>query len=126
MTHPIVGCIAAALPGILIAWINARLTAKAAVSGTTTLSLIPVLRMVLSVGYLVLVYLVSPYLPWERLWPLAGACVGLTLPMFFFTFRLLQKLGAAPKQSGTTAPAQEEPIEPSSTTNSNNAKGGDS
>lgn len=112
MNHPIIGGILAALPGLLIAWINARLTAKAAGSGTTTLSLIPVLRMALSVGYLALVYLVSPYLPWERIWMLAGACVGLTVPMFFFTFRLLRRLDG-PKDADASA------------TQTQNHKGGD-
>lgn len=119
MHHPIVGGILAALPGVLIAWVNARLTAKVAKSGTTSLSLIPVLRMVLSIGYLALVYLVSPHLPWDRLWLLAGGCVGLTLPMFFFTFGLLKQLNTESKQAETSA-------EEETTPNSQNHKGGDS
>lgn len=111
MNQSIIGCILAALVGGIIAWINARLTAKAASAGTTTLSVVPVVRMLLSVGYLALVYFVSPYLPWDRIWMLAGACVGLTIPMFFFTFRLLKKLT---------------PTDRASAQNSNNQKGGDS
>lgn len=119
MNHPIVGCILAALPGVLIAWINARLTAKAARSGTTTLSLVPVLRMVLSVGYLALVFFVSPHLPWDSLWLLAGACVGLTLPMFFFTFGLLKQLNADSGQN-------ENKESTSAASEPQNHKGGDS
>lgn len=103
MYHSLIGCLLAAVPGVGIAWLNARITSKAAHQGTTTaLSLIPVLRMALSVGYLALVYFLAPYTPWDRVWILAGACVGLTLPMFFFTFRLTKQLSKDKRSQNQT------------------------
>ncbi|MBQ8642302.1 MAG: hypothetical protein IJ480_08810 [Clostridia bacterium] len=91
----------ACLLGVCLAYVNYRLTGKAARSSGSALSLIPVVRMFLSVGYLAAVYFLAPYTPWDRIWMLAGAVAGLTVPMFFFTFLLLRQISptGTPKET---------------------------
>lgn len=48
------------------------------------------IRMVLQVGFLVAVYFLGGYTPWDTLWLLAGGVIGITLPMFWFTYRLVK------------------------------------
>jgi len=94
------------LPGILItltigaalAYVNYILTKKAASKSSGALSAVPVLRMVLNVGYLAAVYFIAPLTPWDTVWMLLGAVVGITVPMFIFTFMLLGQLNGEKKQ----------------------------
>lgn len=48
------------------------------------------IRQILQIGYIILVFLLGEYTPWERLWLLAGAALGVTLPMICFTFMLVK------------------------------------
>ena len=90
------GAIIAALLGTGIAALNYRLTKKAAASGSNgpagLFGALPVIRMALSVGLLAAAYFLGPYTPWDRVWILAGAVVGLTVPLFFFTFLLVKQV----------------------------------
>jgi len=59
--------------------------------------------MVLGIGYLALLYFAAPYTPWDGIWLLAGGAVGLTIPMFLFTFLLLRQVNGqstAPEPRG--------------------------
>ena len=57
-------------------------------TGATGVSAVSVLRQVINVAYLVLVYFLAPKLPCSMIALLVGAVLGLTIPMFLFTFRL--------------------------------------
>ena len=92
------GAVIAALLGAGIAFVNYRLTKKAALSAGSAagasglFGLVPVIRMVLSVGLLAAAYFLGPLTPWDRVWILAGAVVGLTVPLFIFTFLLVKQV----------------------------------
>ncbi len=93
MESALFGACLAALVGGCLAFVNYRLTAiSAAKPGGTMLSLVPIVRMLLSVGYLVVLFLVGPATPWSPVWLLVGGAIGLTIPSFAFTFLLLRKL----------------------------------
>ncbi len=47
-------------------------------------------RQLLQIAYLVVLFFVGPYTPWDRNWMLVGGCLGITLPMFFFTYKLVK------------------------------------
>lgn len=88
------------LLGALIAYVNYRLTKRAAErsgqsgsgqSGTLSVASVSVVRMLLSIGLLAAAYLLGPLTPWDRIWLLAGAVVGLTVPMFAFTALLVRQ-----------------------------------
>ncbi len=92
-SNAVIAALLAALTGGGLAYVNYRLTAYAAgKQTTTTLSLIPVVRMLLSVGYLAALYLLGQATALDTVWLLAGGAVGLTLPALAFTVLLVKKL----------------------------------
>jgi len=95
----VLGMLTAFLPGAGLAYVSYLLTKKAAQSAGSAFSLISVVRMFLNIGYLAAVYFLAPMTPWDRIWMLAGAVAGLTLPMFFFTFLLLRQVSPPPKDT---------------------------
>ena len=96
MPHSIPGLAAAFLGGALVAWLNYLLSRRAlrADGGAAAVSAV---RTLCSVGYLAAVYFLAPYTPWERLWMLLGAALGLTVPMAYFTVRLLREARRTPR-----------------------------
>ena len=96
MPHSIPGLAAAFLGGALVAWLNYLLSRRAlrADGGAAAVSAV---RTLCSVGYLAAVYFLAPYTPWERLWMLLGAALGLTVPMVYFTVRLLREARRTPR-----------------------------
>ena len=57
-----------------------------------------VLRQLLNIGYLVLLYFVAPYTLWKGIYLLIGGALGITLPMFFYTARLIKLSGELNRQ----------------------------
>ena len=49
-----------------------------------------ILRQFLQVGYLVIILCFGDMTPWNKIWLLVGGCLGITLPMFWFTYRLVK------------------------------------
>ncbi|MBQ8894662.1 MAG: hypothetical protein IJ043_09700 [Clostridia bacterium] len=49
-----------------------------------------ILKQLLQIGYLVVLFTLGGYTPWDKLWLLVGGCLGITLPMIWFTFRLVR------------------------------------
>lgn len=92
MSEPVVGLLAAFLVGLAISYANYRLTAKAAQNPSEKFAAVSLLRQFFNIGYLALVFFLAPYTPWDRVWMLIGAVLGVTLPMFVFTFLLLRQL----------------------------------
>ena len=44
----------------------------------------------IQIAYLGALVLLGGYTPWDRLWLLVGGCLGITLPKFWFTYRLVK------------------------------------
>ena len=49
-----------------------------------------VIRQIIQIGYLVLLFTLGGYTPWEPVWLLVGGVLGITIPMFYFTFKLVK------------------------------------
>ena len=47
-------------------------------------------RQVVQIAYLVVLLLFGKHTPWDTVWLLAGGALGVTLPMFYFTYRLVR------------------------------------
>ena len=96
MPHSIPGLAAAFLGGALVAWLNYLLSRRAlrADGGAAAVSAV---RTLCSVGYLAAIYFLAPFTPWERIWMLLGAALGLTVPMAYFTVRLLRETRRPPR-----------------------------
>ena len=95
------GALIAALLGTAVAYANYRITKRAAEKagsgGSPFLTAAPMLRMLLSAGLLAAVYFIGPLTPWNRVWLLAGAAVGLTVPLFVFTALLVRQVNGGAK-----------------------------
>ena len=49
-----------------------------------------ILRQVLVVAYLIVIYCFGGYTPYNITWLLVGGCLGITLPTFYFTYKLVK------------------------------------
>jgi len=53
-------------------------------------AILQIVRQWVQIAYLVVLFLVGKHLPWDTSWLLVGGCLGITLPMFWFTYRLVK------------------------------------
>ena len=95
MSHWIFGVLVSFIFGAIIAFINYRISYAARMRSTQLYSRISVLRQVLHVAGLVVVFFVGPLTPWDRTYMLVAAVLGMTLPMFYFTYLLMKKNDAS-------------------------------
>jgi len=49
-----------------------------------------IIRQLIQIAYLLILLLLGDYTPWNNMWLLVGGCLGVTLPMFWFTFKLVK------------------------------------
>lgn len=47
-------------------------------------------KQIFQILFLAALFAVGGYTPWDRLWLLAGGALGLTLPMIWFTYKLVR------------------------------------
>ena len=90
MIANIIGAVIAAAVGLLIAFANYVFSKKVLLKAPEKYSGSFVIRQILQVTYLVLVYFIgSKTQIADPMYLLAGAAAGMTVPMFFFTKKLL-------------------------------------
>ncbi len=90
MNPDIIGALVACVAGVLIAFINYLLSERVLRRAADKFSFITVGRQALQVGFLVAVYFIGAKTELANPnYLLVGAVVGLTLPMVFFTKKLL-------------------------------------
>lgn len=49
-----------------------------------------IVRQVIQIGYLILIYTLGGYTPWNPNWLLVGGVLGITTPMIYFTAKLVK------------------------------------
>lgn len=82
---------AAFVPGVVIAAVNYVVSRKILTGKPETYASTTVIRQVCSVAYLVVAYFVgNRWFPENLLSILLGAALGVTLPLFYFTVKLLR------------------------------------
>ncbi len=90
MNHNIIGAIVAAIAGVVIALINYIFSKKVLINAPEKYSLITVVRQILQVGFLVVVYFTGTKTQIaDPIYLLIGAVLGMTVPMIYFTKKLL-------------------------------------
>ncbi len=90
MEHFAVGAALTFALGVLVSYINYRLTLTF-MKKRPDAALVPsLLRQLMNVLYFMAVYFAAPYTPWERVPLLVGAAAGATLSLFLFTFLLVR------------------------------------
>ncbi|MBR5246574.1 MAG: hypothetical protein IKV25_04295 [Clostridia bacterium] len=90
MSHNIIGALVTAVIGMLIAFVNFSFSKKVLEKAPDKYALITVARQVLQIGFLAIVYFVGIKIQVaDTMYLLVGAVLGMTLPMFYFTKKLL-------------------------------------
>lgn len=90
MNLDIIGVAVAVICGFLVALINYFLSKKVLTKAPDKYSLVTVGRQVLQIGFLVLVYFIGDKIEnVNTIALLVGAVFGMTLPMIYFTKKLL-------------------------------------
>ena len=100
------GALLAFCGGALISFFNYLLSRAVLQYKATFYTAFSVVRQIFQIGYLVVLYFVASYTPWDALILLVGGVLGITLPMFFFTWRLL-RLSDSQSKKGADASDKE-------------------
>ncbi len=90
MNYNIIGAAVAALAGLAVAFANYLISKKVLTDAPEKYSLVTVARQILQVGFLALVYFIGTGTKLaDPVYLLVGAALGITVPMLFFTKKLL-------------------------------------
>ncbi len=89
MAYDIIGTVACTLIGLLIALLNYAISKKVLETHPEKLAVTTVLRQIIQIGYLITVYCVGSKLDISLTALLVGAVAGMTVPMLFFTKKLV-------------------------------------
>lgn len=90
MNYNILSAVPAAIAGVFIAFLNYTLSKVVIEKSPDKYSAVTILRQVIQIGFLVAVYFVGKKTETINLtYVLIGAVVGMTVPMLFFTKKLL-------------------------------------
>ncbi len=86
------GAMLAFVFGGIISFVNYKITGKILKEKPDLVAAGTVVRQLFNVAYLAAVYFLVPYTPFSLIPSLVGAVLGLTLPMFYFTSRLVKSM----------------------------------
>ncbi len=86
----IFGAAIAFLIGGLISFLNYALSKYILKSRPNIYASTHLLRQIIGIGYLVVLYLFADRTPFSPIWLVLGGCLGITIPMFYFTYRLVK------------------------------------
>ncbi|MBR5438405.1 MAG: hypothetical protein IKV21_05740 [Clostridia bacterium] len=89
MNNNIIGALICGAAGFLVAFVNYAISKKVLETHAEKFSMATVLRQIIQVGYLIAVYFICSALGQDITFPLVGAVVGMTVPMLFFTKKLV-------------------------------------
>ena len=105
MDHWLFGALLAFFLGIGISFLNYRISVYMLNKNPALIQASTLTRQVLHIGYLVSIYFLAPYTPWDRISMLVAAVIGVTGSLFVFTGMLVrrmdQKKRAAKDTEGT-------------------------
>lgn len=90
MNENIVGAIIFFALGIGVAGVNFLISKAILTKQPEKYSFSIIIRQITQILYIVAVYFVSTVAPWDMFYMLIGAVLGVTMPMVYFTHKLLQ------------------------------------
>ncbi len=91
MKHDIIGCVIALAVGVGIAYLNYTVSKILLNKKRDSYYLTQYIRTAINLAFLILLYFVAEPLGYDRTWFLVGGCVGLTVPLIFFTSLLIKE-----------------------------------
>lgn len=89
MNQNIIGAVIVAAIGVGVAFINYLISKAILTKSPDKYSMTTVIRQIIQIGFLVIVYFASEKTAYDPMYLLIGAVLGITLPMFLFTKKLL-------------------------------------
>lgn len=90
MTSNLIGAALTFLIGIGIGAANYALSRYILLKKPGQYAMTMMARQFVQIAYIVLVFVLGPFTPWDRIWMLVGAVLGITLAMFWSTFKLVK------------------------------------
>ncbi len=90
MDADIVGAALAFLVGVGIATANFALSRHILKTRPDMYAAAQTVKQLVQVAYLVALFLLGGYTPWDNIWLLVGGGLGITLPMILFTYLLVR------------------------------------
>lgn len=90
MNENIVGAVITFALGIVVAYLNFLLSKLILKKQPEKYALGTIIRQITQILYIVAVYFMSTFTPWDTWYMLIGAVLGVTVPMIYFTHKLLQ------------------------------------
>ena len=76
--------------GVLITAMNYKIAKRVLQKQPSKYAASQILKQLVQVIFLILLFVLGPYTPWDRIWLVAGGVIGITLPMFWFTYSLVK------------------------------------
>ena len=86
----IFGAALASVIGAAIAALNYAISRRLLVKRPSMYVGMQIIWLPVQIAYLGALVLFGGYTPWDRLWLLSGGGLGITLPKFWFTYRLVK------------------------------------
>ena len=102
MRSDIFGAACAFCAGAAMAGAGYALSRLALQKAPSVYAAVQAAKQILEVAFLVLLFVLGPRTPWDRVWLMAGGCLGLTLPMIWFTYRLVKLNDSLHKKGDST------------------------
>lgn len=99
MNYNIIGAAVAALIGALVAFVNFLISKNILIKHPEKYAFTTVFRQIIQVVFLVIVYFVCNKTELDLLYLLTGAVLGMTLPMLYFTKKLVSVNEAVNKKT---------------------------
>lgn len=90
MNGDIVGAIVTFALGTGISGLNFLLSKAILTKAPEKYAISTILRQIIQILYIVAVYFIAPYTPWDLWYLVFGAVFGVTIPMFYFTHKLIK------------------------------------
>ncbi len=90
MNENIVGAVVSFALGIVVAYVAFLISKARLLKQPEKFAFSTILRQIVQLFYLASVYFVSKFTPWNTWYMLIGAALGVTVPMIYFTQKLLQ------------------------------------
>ena len=86
----LLGAVLAFLIGVGISAINFAISKYFVKHKPEHFAAVQLVRQPIQIAYLLLIYFFAAYTPFDRLWLLVGGALGITVPMLFFTVKLVK------------------------------------
>lgn len=90
MNSDIFGAVLAFAGGVLIAIVNYLFSRNVILKHPNRYAAMQIVKQMLQILYMAALFVFGEFTPWNRIWLLAGGTLGITLPMFWFTYKLVK------------------------------------